>query len=188
MAKRKSGVLLHITSLPSGFGIGDFGPEAYAFVDFLLGAKQTVWQILPLNPVNPALGSSPYTSDSAFAINPLLISPERLVEQGLLRHEDLELEGDFEDGPVDYERAAQAKLRLLTTAYGSFRDSAEHGEAFRQFEKEQAHWLEDYATFCLVKKYQEDLPWDQWPREWKFREEKSIAALKEDNPRSLEFL
>lgn len=187
MAKRKSGVLLHITSLPSAYGIGDFGPEAYAFIDFLLAAKQTLWQILPLNPVNPALGGSPYTSDSAFAINPLLISPERLVEQGLLRYEDLELEGDFEDGPVDFERAAVTKLRLLTTAYGGFRDSAEHQAAFRQFDEAQEHWLDDYATFCLVKKHQNDLPWDQWPKEWKFRDETAIATLKKENARSLEF-
>ncbi|MCA9394639.1 MAG: 4-alpha-glucanotransferase [Candidatus Omnitrophica bacterium] len=186
MAKRRSGILLHISSLPSAYGIGDFGPEAYAFIDAMREAKQTLWQILPLNPVNPALGASPYTSDSAFAINPLLISPERLVEQGLLRYEDLELAGEFEDGPVNFEAVVKCKVRLLNSAYESFRKSSEHRSAFEAFEQEQAHWLEDYATFRLIKKHHDDLSWDQWPKEFKFRDPAVIEDLRKDKPRDFE--
>jgi 4-alpha-glucanotransferase len=84
MDKRGSGILLHVTSLPSSYGVGDLGPEAYRFTDFLAQAKQSYWQVLPLNPTNPAYGNSPYSSISAFAGNTLLISPDLLIEEGLL--------------------------------------------------------------------------------------------------------
>jgi 4-alpha-glucanotransferase len=90
MNKRGSGILLHITSLPSSYGVGDLGPGAYRFADFLTGAKQTTWQVLPLNPTYPIYGNSPYSSISAFAGNTLLISPDLLIEEGLLSREDLE--------------------------------------------------------------------------------------------------
>ncbi|MBZ0167532.1 MAG: 4-alpha-glucanotransferase [Candidatus Omnitrophica bacterium] len=186
MAKRKSGILLHISSLPSQFGIGDFGPEAYAFVDFLVGARQSLWQILPLNPVNPACGNSPYASDSAFAINPLLISPERLVEQGLLRPADLELEDNFSDGPVDYLKVQASKGRVLANAYARFRESAEHRAAFAAFNEEHREWLDEYATFCLVKKHQGDVCWDKWPDKWKFRDPKALEKLIADEERDYE--
>lgn len=187
MAKRKSGVLLHISSLPSRFGIGDFGPEAYHFVDFLQSSHQSIWQILPLNPVNPELGSSPYTSDSAFAINPYLISPERLVEQGLLQADDLDVEGAFEDGPVEFEQIAPVKMRLLKSAYQNFIESHEHRVEFKNFEKDHAHWLHNYAIYCLVKHHNGELPWDQWPTSWKLRDPKVIDELLKDKARDLEF-
>ena len=90
MYKRGSGILLHITSLPSAYGIGDLGPEAYRFADFLGAAKQRYWQVLPLNPTDPIYGNSPYSSNSAFAGNTLLISPEQLFEEGLLSRGDLD--------------------------------------------------------------------------------------------------
>ena len=94
MKTRRSGILLHITSLPSPDGIGDLGPGAYRFADFLADAGQSIWQILPLNPTSSASGNSPYSSFSAFAGNPLLISPERLLEEGYL------VPGDFENPPL----------------------------------------------------------------------------------------
>lgn len=186
MAKRKSGILLHITSLPGRFGIGDFGPEAYSFVDFLVASRQSLWQILPLNPTNPAWGNSPYTSDSAFAISPLLISPERLVEQKLLRYDDLELEDNFKDGPVEYEKVAASKWRLLKTAYEKFRETTEHRSAYDAFCEEQQDWLDNYALFCLVKKHQGDVPWDQWPDKWKYNDEQAAAGLIKEEGRDYE--
>ena len=90
MKRRGSGILLPVTSLPSPFGIGDFGPEAYKFVDFLAQAKQSYWQILPLNPIDPAYDNSPYHTISAFAYNPLFISPELMVNEGLLDQRDIQ--------------------------------------------------------------------------------------------------
>src|SRR3954447_14462994 len=116
---RLSGVLLHVTSLPSYGGVGDFGPAAYAFVDFLVSAKQRLWQVLPLSPTG--YGSSPYSALSAFAGNPLLISLESLVEDGWLSAERIGgLAGH--DGPVDFERAMKEKLPLIEEAAAGFLD------------------------------------------------------------------
>lgn len=109
---RSSGILLHPTSSRSRFGIGDLGPEAYKFIDFLVEAGQTLWQVLPLGPTG--YGDSPYASYSAFAGNTLLISPERLVDEGLLDHGDLE---ETPVGPVDYGWAHQLKDKILASAY-----------------------------------------------------------------------
>ena len=113
--KRKSGVLLHVTSLPSSFGIGDLGQEARSFIDFLADSCQHVWQILPLNPTRIQYGNSPYSSTSAFAGNPLLISPKLLVGDGLLRAEDLDPIPDFTDGRVDFEAAISYKKKAVST-------------------------------------------------------------------------
>ena len=116
MHERKSGILLHITSLPSRFGIGDLGPEAYRFADFLCDAGQKLWQILPLSPIIVGKGNSPYHSTSAFAANPLLISPELLVKDGLLDKADIRAVPVFPEERVDYEAAAGYKNGLLEKA------------------------------------------------------------------------
>ena len=108
---RRSGILLHITSLPSRFGIGDIGPEAHRFADFLKQAKQKVWQVLPLNPIT--VGDSPYFSPSAFAGNFLLISPEKMVKEGWLQPLDIELPHAFPDEKVDYGEVGKLKLSCL---------------------------------------------------------------------------
>src|SRR6478609_7607092 len=118
---RLSGVLLHVTSLPSYGGVGDFGPAAYAFVDFLVAAKQRLWQVLPLSPTG--YGSSPYSALSAFAGNPLLISLERLVADGWLNSERIVgLPGH--EGPADFEAATRLKLPLIEEAAANFLDHA----------------------------------------------------------------
>ncbi len=111
--RRGSGILLHISSLPSSFGIGDLGPEAYRFVDFLCETGQSFWQILPLNPTDPGTGSSPYRSSSAFAGNPVLISPELLHEEGWIDPEDLDGYADPDPARVDYQAATVYKNRLF---------------------------------------------------------------------------
>src|SRR6185503_2421955 len=120
-AERMSGVLLHVTSLPSLGGVGDFGPAAYAFVDFLAAAKQRLWQVLPLSPTG--YGASPYSALSAFAGNPLFISLERLVQEGWLEAGQIEgLPGH--DGPADFVEAMRVKLPLIEQAAANFLDRA----------------------------------------------------------------
>src|SRR6185312_14331618 len=120
-AERMSGVLLHVTSLPSYGGVGDFGPAAYAFVDFLAAAKQRLWQVLPLSPTG--YGSSPYSALSAFAGNPLFISLERLVQDGWIAWERIAgLPGH--EGPADFDAATRLKLPLVEEAAGNFLDRA----------------------------------------------------------------
>ena len=116
MDKRGSGILLHISSLPSTYGIGDLGPWAYRFTDFLAGAKQRYWQILPLNPTDERHGNSPYHSSSAFASNAILISPEFLLREGWLREEDMEASTDFPEDRVDYGAVIPCKKRMVHRA------------------------------------------------------------------------
>src|SRR5215472_4924029 len=125
---RTAGVLLHPTSLPSRGGIGDFGPAAYQFVDFLAAARQGVWQVLPLGPVG--YGNSPYSSTSAFAGNPLLVSVERLADHGWLEHSKTAAIPDG-TGPVDYDQVRAWKLPLLTTAAQNFRKHASPSQRAR---------------------------------------------------------
>ncbi|HET7113856.1 MAG TPA: 4-alpha-glucanotransferase, partial [Pyrinomonadaceae bacterium] len=157
---RTSGILLHPTSLPSRFGIGDLGPEAYKFVDFLVEAGQSLWQVLPLGPTG--YGDSPYASYSAFAGNTLLISPERLVDERLLDHADLE---ETPVGPVDYGYAHQHKTSLLGRAHERFRD-ADHPNLRSEFEAfcQQTHWLDDYALFRALKDEHAGAAWTEWDR------------------------
>ena len=131
MTKRKSGVLLHPTSLPSSFGVGDLGQAAYTFIDKLEEAGQSLWQVLPLGPTDD--GGSPYSSCSAFAGNVLLISPEKLAEDGLLTAEDLQAAVVSPAERVDYSKARDAKLPLLEKAYQNFK---------------AAEAPADYAEFC----------------------------------------
>jgi 4-alpha-glucanotransferase len=158
---RLTGILLHPISLPSRGGIGDLGPAAYEFIDFIAEARQGLWQVLPLNP--PANGNSPYSSTSAFAGNPLLISLERLVEQGLLDGDALaQLPADVHD--IDYEQVDREKPPLLWQAAHGFLMAAteQPRQRFEQFCSENAWWLEDYVLFdALRAKHGPD--WSRWP-------------------------
>ena len=120
MSDRKSGILLHISSLPSEFGIGDLGPGAYRFVDFLYKTKQSYWQILPINPTDPISGHSPYSSLAAFAANVLFISPRFLVEEGILTDDDINVKPDFSSTSVQYEAVTAYKQMILNRAYENF--------------------------------------------------------------------
>src|SRR6476469_9527996 len=144
-----SGILLHPTSFPSRFGIGDLGLEAYKFIDFLADSSQSYWQVLPLGPTG--FGNSPYASYSAIAGNPLLISPELLRDAGLLYEEEL---ANFPDCPaetVDFDRLIPRKMELLWAAYERFTSQPEHKqEEFEKFCGEKAGWLDDYALFMAI--------------------------------------
>src|SRR6478609_573851 len=140
---RASGILLHPTSLPGEFGIGDFGPRAFEFVDFLVEARQTYWQILPLGPTG--YGDSPYQCFSAFAGNTLLISPERLVEEGLLAKKDLRQSTPFSVERIDYGSVIAYKNALLEKAFTNFKRTTdtELRAEFLAFTQEAAVWLDD---------------------------------------------
>jgi 4-alpha-glucanotransferase len=128
---RSSGILAHITSLPSKYGIGDMGPATYDFLEFLASANQTVWQILPLGPTDPGFSDSPYMSLSAFAGNPLLISPDLLYQEGLISSSDLLKIPDFSPYSVDFEAVRDFKKTLLSKAFDRFQ--AEPGKDFWDF-------------------------------------------------------
>ena len=164
MDKRQSGILLHLTSLPSAFGIGDLGPWAYRFADFLAESRQRYWQCLPLNPTDTESGSSPYHSTSAFACNPLLISPELLVHDGLLGREDLETCPNFPVEKVDYLAVTLWKDRLFSAAFELFRTSGAP-EDYRDFCERNRPWLDPFALFTALKAYHGGKGWCEWPEE-----------------------
>ncbi len=143
---RASGVLLHVASLPSPYGIGDVGPAALAWIDRLRAAGQTWWQALPLGPTG--YGNSPYQSLSSFAGNGLLISPDSLIEDELLRPGDCE-GCSFPDTAIDYDAVIPFKLRLLELAWSRFRSGAcaDLTPAYEHFCSEQSRWLDDFALF-----------------------------------------
>jgi 4-alpha-glucanotransferase len=159
---RATGILLHLTSLPSRGGIGDMGPAAYHFLDFLSAARQGLWQVLPLGP--PANGNSPYSSTSAFAGNPLFISLERLADHGWLRPSALK--GISEAmAAIDYEQLPRRKLPLLVKAAGSFlqRASKDQLARFARFCEENAWWLEDFVLFDALRDRHRGQHWSYWP-------------------------
>jgi 4-alpha-glucanotransferase len=159
---RASGILLHPTSLPGGFGVGDLGPEAYKFVDFLVSAGQSLWQVLPLGPTG--YGDSPYACYSAFAGNTLLISPEKLVTDGLLDASDLKNPFRSANDHVDYGEAHKTKEDLLRRAYQSYTKTTNTNlrSAFETFAQREAHWLDDYALFRALKDAHDGVAWNEW--------------------------
>lgn len=175
---RSSGILLHITSLPSPFGIGDLGPSAYTFADFLHKTGQSVWQVLPLVPVGH--GYSPYSSPSTFAGNPLLISPETLRDWGLLFAEDFTGAPKFREDRVDYATVIPFKMKLLQRAYERFEQgAASHlGPEFNRYCEEQSWWLDDYALFMSLKDVHGTDNWTSWPKPLLHREAGALAEVR----------
>jgi len=176
MRKRASGVLLHITSLPSRHGIGDLGPEAYKFADFLVSAKQSYWQILPLNPPSP-LGYSPYNCLSAFAGNSLLISLEQLYRDGLLKQEDIAEKPEFPENTVDFKAVASYKAKMLNLAYERFK-TKDNKDDYQKFCVENKDWLDDYAIFIALRQRYHNRSWGDWPEEFSNRDAKAIESAK----------
>ncbi len=183
---RLSGILLHPTSLPGRFGIGDLGPSAYRFVDFLGETRQGLWQVLPLGPTG--FGDSPYQCFSAFAGNPLLVSPEKLVEDGLLSARDLAHLGPFGDDQVDFGAVIPAKRALLTRAFSSFEKKAPASlrESFEAFRGEQSSWLPDFALFMALKDQNGGWSWTRWEREIKTRRPSAVEKAREELAREIE--
>lgn len=180
MIKRGSGVLLHISSLDSAFGIGDLGQGAFDFIDFLEQTKQRYWQILPLNPTNLISGNSPYSSASAFAVNSLLISPSLLVKDGLIKEKDLEVFKGIAQDKVDYERVYDSKAQIFTKAFERFKKDGLNS-AFKTFCKKNSSWLNDFADFMVFKSCFEQKCWTQWPIEIRDRDRQAMQSLREAN-------
>jgi 4-alpha-glucanotransferase len=173
--ERSSGILLHISSLPNRYGVGTMGPEAYAFVDFLQETKQQLWQILPLGPTG--YGNSPYQSFSVFAGNVLLVSLVKLVEEGLIKEEDLQEMPKLPVGRVDYDLVRKGKIALLKKAYQVFIEQYNRWkDPYLAFLDEHGWWLNDYCLFQTVKDDDEDLCWNQWEDGLKHRERKAMDA------------
>lgn len=172
-------MLLHITSLPSPYGIGDLGPAAYAFADVLARTHQRLWQVLPLGPIG--YGHSPYSSPSTFAGNPLFISPEQLLEAGLLEPGDLANAPDFPQDHVDFDRVIPFRRALLENAYRRFEAAPDvHAGPFERFQAQNADWLGDYALFMALKEAHGGA-WTDWPRPLALRHEEALEEAREQH-------
>jgi 4-alpha-glucanotransferase len=173
---RTSGVLLHPTSLPGRFGVGDFGPAAYRWIDWLVQARQGLWQVLPLGPTGFA--DSPYASLSTFALNPLLISPETLVESGDLAPQEIASPPTLPTRRVDYGATIAFKTSVLKRAAKRFLSrptSDPRRVAYKGFCREQEDWLEDLALFLALKHHHDGQPWTAWPKGIALRQPEALA-------------
>jgi len=186
MLERGCGTLMHISSLPSPYGVGDLGGGAYQFVDFLNVSKQKYWQLLPLNPTAPIYGNSPYSSFSAFAVNTLFIDPQWLVEKGWLSEGDIKVPSGLSAQTVSYEKAGRFKEELLTKAYDAFvKDSAAQQE-YQQFCEQNALWLDDYVLFVNLKAKFNGKIWNQWPQDFRDRDPAALENFGKENARGIE--
>jgi 4-alpha-glucanotransferase len=179
MTLRSSGILMHLTSLPGPFGIGDMGPQAYRFADFLAQTHQRYWQILPLTPIDRDHNGSPYHSPSAFAGNPLLISPERLVQAGLLDEADVAAVPGWPADRVDFSAVRAWKARLLKRAYDRFQ--ARGGDAeYDRFCRRHAGWLDDFVLFDALKSHYGNAPWNRWPARIRDRDAEALLTVRSE--------
>lgn len=172
----KSGILLHVSSLPGAYGIGDLGPEAYTWLDFLSASSTRWWQVLPLGPTG--YGDSPYQSFSTFASNPLLVSPELLVEDGLIDKEHLQNAPVFEPSQVDYSHVTEWKRGLFQVAVMRLKKFPGLQKEFEEFRAEQAEWLDDYSLFMALKMQYEQRSWITWPDLLRHREPHALAEAR----------
>lgn len=186
--ERSAGILMHISSLPSPFGIGTFGKTAYEFVDFVAQARHRYWQVLPLGPTT--YGDSPYQSYSAFAGNPYFVDLEMLTDDGILDrniYEDIDWgSGDY----VDYEKVYNNRFTVLHEAYKNYRQKLSESRVklaaglpeykkFDNFNKTNAYWLDDYALFMALKWHFNQKSWQDWDEDIKFRTQKGMQKYKE---------
>ncbi|XTZ12716.1 MAG: 4-alpha-glucanotransferase, partial [cyanobacterium endosymbiont of Rhopalodia inflata] len=173
-SQRASGILLHPTSLPSRFGIGDLGESSYHFINFLEKTSQTLWQILPLGPTG--YGNSPYLSYSALAGNPLLISPDVLYEDGLVNQKDLASFPEFPTDYVDYNLVISTKFPLLKKASNAFKTDASYElrQSFETFCEHHSYWLENYALFMSLHEAHPGKTWRHWDKDIATRQPEAI--------------
>ena len=175
--KRAGGILLHPTSFPGRYGIGDLGPQAFRFVDWLASTGSKLWQVLPLGPTG--FGDSPYQCFSAFAGNPYLISFDALVEDGLLAEDDFVSMPDFSDSRVDYGQLIPWKLDLLQTAFSRLPSASEEFRTeFDRFHDDNASWLDDYALFMSIKEVNGGGPWSDWQKDLRLRKKSAMEKAR----------
>jgi 4-alpha-glucanotransferase len=184
--QRSSGVLLHITSLPGPHGCGDFGPGAFHFVDWLVSAGQSIWQLLPNNPVGP--GNSPYQSPSAFAGSPLMVAFEPLVEKGWLKSVNLPTPA-FDSNQADFGRLIPWRYSVLRDAFAGMQAVASPADksAFTAYCKEQADWLDDYAVFTSLHQAAGGQPFWTWDRAIQKRQKKALAQVQKQYEHEIAF-
>ena len=178
---RRSGTLLHITSLPGGAYTGDLGPSAHAFADFLAEAGQGWWQTLPLNPIGDS--ESPYSSISAFACEPLMISPEALVEDGLLNERRLRgLPAASTTAKAEFIESKRVRSKLRMEAYRTFleRGSRDMRRSFREFRDREGDWLDDYCLFITLRSRYGTADWTTWPEDLARRQTSVLSAVREE--------
>lgn len=191
LKERSAGILLHITSLPGSAYVGDIGRPAKRFAEFLHKSGQSVWQLLPLQPVAAHQGFSPYSSASAFAGNPMLISIDALREEGLLKKQ--EVSNTTARSKAEFEKAHQYKEKMLTIAYQRWKQTsttAQNG-VFEEFCREEQGWLNDFTIYSSLKKAHRDAPWYKWPKEYKSRNPQALehfAAQRADEIRRLKWI
>lgn len=184
LAKRSSGILVHLSSLPDPHGIGDMGQSSFNFIDFLDKSGQKYWQILPVGPTNPIFGNSPYMSASAFAGNPLFISPETLCREGLLQKQEI-IPPVFCEYQVNYELVARWKNNIIKIAWHTFKGSNDT-HALHSFCK-QHPWVQDHAIFQALKKKYLQKPWYQWPKDIRFRTPVTMKAASHELAEEIDF-
>jgi 4-alpha-glucanotransferase len=185
MGKRGNGVLLHLPSLPSLYGIGDLGPWAYRFADFLADARQSFWQILPLSPTDPIYSNSPYLSTSAFACNPLFISPDFLLEDNLLVISDLDSPPAFSEKKVNYGAVHNYKKMLFNRAFERFQGKKNFAD-YERFCLEQSSWLGDFALFMALRSKFRGKVWRDWPPDLRDRQPQVLQAARKELFQQLE--
>ena len=180
---RVAGVLLHPTSLPGRYGVGDLGDEVIAFLDWVKDAGMRVWQILPLNP--PGYGDSPYGCLSSYAGNPLLISPLRLTQAGLLPEHDVP---QFDEDEVDFDRVREWKTNLLRDSFAHFdtHGTADQRAALKSFERDN-RWLPDWALFAALKERYEGQAWSSWPQPLTMRDRDALADAQKELAEEIRF-
>ncbi len=185
---RSAGVLMHITSLPGRFATGDFGSEAYRFVDFLKESGHSYWQVLPFTQTTIQSEWSPYSSPSAFAGNTLLISPRKLAEESLISKREFKASECALSEKADFRKAYSIRQELTRSAYENFIShcSTPQRQLFTDFCKNEEHWIDDYSLFQVLKKQFNDQPWNEWPKEYRDRDEKSLKNFRDGNQRKLE--
>jgi len=184
--RRSGGIILHPTSLPGPDGIGDLGPEAYHWMDTLAESGSTLWQILPLGPTG--YGDSPYQSFSAFAGNPYLVSPTRLLDEGLLTRKDCIDRPAFPQATVDYGPVIQWKICLLDRAYAQFVHcaSASQRTEFEWFQESHESWLPDFSLFMAIKESQGGHPWNLWPAPLRMRKPEALSKFRKEQSQAIE--
>lgn len=182
--QRASGILAHISSLPSPHGIGDIGYSAYEFLNFLHDAGQTLWQFLPTGPTNPVFDNSPYMSISAFAGSPLLISLDLLAEEGLIEKDDL-IAPEFSEYQTLFKEVASFKNRCLLQAFKKF-DTPTQNSAFLQF-KQKTPWLQDYCLFMTLKEVFHEKGWFDWPQKLASRDHKAMQEMADQHAQRIEY-
>ena len=182
---RKTGILMHISSLPGPYGSGDFGESAFRFAEIISEAGISEWQMLPLVPTSGAFSYSPYSSISAFAGNAMFIDPEGLERAGLIDRVDLEKFTALEPGAADFDRARAIRRDILKICYRNFRSSDAYKTTFRELSDKfwdfcvaEAYWLEDYALFCYLKEIEGGKPWNEWRVEFRRRDWDALDSMK----------